>query len=304
MTGNTFFFGWEVSLIEWLQAALGSVGVTLSSVVSLLGEEMLLIGILGFLYWCWDKEQGRYVTVAVLSARIWSVMAKNVFRRRRPYMDHESIRCQRAPEAGYDIYDINAQGFSFPSGHATNTAALFSAIALWVKKRWTTVLAIVIPLVVSLSRLILGVHYPTDVLIGWGLGAASVALVWVLWKRVPRRVLYLILALTGLPGLFFCTSSDYFTSYGMMLGMFAGSMFEEKYVKFENTRSPIRCILRVAGGVVLYLGMNALLKLPFSSAWLEGGTMAANLVRAARYLIICFLGFGVYPMVFKYTAKG
>ena len=78
---------------------------------------------------------------------------------------------------------------------------------------------------------------------------------------------------------------------------------EEKYVRFENTRSPVRSVLRVIGGGVIFLGLNTLLKLPFSKDFLAGGTFPALLVRCARYAISCFTAFAIYPMVFKYTAK-
>jgi membrane-associated phospholipid phosphatase len=47
-------------------------------------------------------------------------MAKNIALRRRPYFDHESIHILRVVEPEADIYDIAAQGYSFPSGHSTN----------------------------------------------------------------------------------------------------------------------------------------------------------------------------------------
>ena len=68
----------------------------------------------------------------------------------------------------------------------------------------------------------------------------------------------------AVPGFFYCRSTDYFTSVGMLVGFAASEFFEEKFVRFENTRSPIRSILRVLGGAVVYLGLNTLFKLPFS----------------------------------------
>ena len=49
--------------------------------------------------------------------------------------------------------------------------------------------------------------------------------------------------------------------------------------------------------------MNTVLKLPFSSEFLEAGTFASHLVRTIRYGMIIFVVIGVYPIVFKYTAK-
>ena len=116
-------------------------------------------------------------------------------------------------------------------------------------------------------------------------------------------LLYGILLLSALPGLFFCKSKDYFTGLGLMIGLFCGALFEEKYVNFENTRNPVRAVLRVLGGGLLFLGLNTALKLPFPKDFLEGSSYAAMLVRCARYAVSAFTAFAIYPMLFKYTAK-
>ena len=87
-----------------------------------------------------------------------------------------------------------ASGYSFPSGHALGATALYGwlALSLWsrVTSRWgragLLALAILMPLGIGLSRVYLGVHYPSDVLGGWTagllwLGAASLAV------RAPKR---------------------------------------------------------------------------------------------------------------------
>jgi undecaprenyl-diphosphatase len=67
-------------------------------------------------------------------------------------------------------------GLSFPSAHATDTAAA-AAVFTWALPMLSP-LAIGIAILVGISRVYLGVHWPTDVLGGWALGAAvGVALV-------------------------------------------------------------------------------------------------------------------------------
>ena len=64
--------------------------------------------------------------------------------------------------------------YSFPSGHASNTMALLLAIGLLARNRTLTVLGIGLALAVGVSRTMLDVHWPTDVLGGWLLGAGVV----------------------------------------------------------------------------------------------------------------------------------
>ena len=85
LTGNTFFFQWEVDLIIWLQAHMGSFGTSLASFISAFGEELACVAVIGFLYWCYDKRFGRFVGMNALFALVLNPMIKcAVLRRTRP----------------------------------------------------------------------------------------------------------------------------------------------------------------------------------------------------------------------------
>lgn len=305
LAGSTFFFDWEVALILWLQSHMGSIGTAVASFLSMFGEQFVSVAVLGFLYWCYDKKFGLYVGLNVMVANVWNPMIKNIFIRRRPYFDTPGIKCLKVVEPDSDIYDIAAQGYSFPSGHSTNSVTVFTSLSAYKRKNVILgVLGVVIPLLVGISRFCLGVHYPTDVLCGWFLGLFVIAVIPWLEKKIKNRWLFFgILLLTALPGFFYCRSNDFYTSVGMLIGVVAAIPFEEKYVNFENTRSVVRSILRIAGGVAVYFGLNELLKLPFSSSFLDSGSTAALLVRTARYAVVIFTALGIYPMIFKCTAK-
>lgn len=300
LSGNTIFFPWEVSLIEWLQSHIGSAGISFISLLSMFGEELLLIMIVGFVYWSYDKRLGRTVGLSAIMGIAWNTMAKNIVLRRRPYFDHKRIKILRVVDPEADIYDIAAQGYSFPSGHSTNAATVFGALAVGLRKRWMTIAAVVIILFTGFSRVVMGAHYPTDVMVGWTLGLVSVVIVRALEKRIKRTpVLYGVLLITAVPGFFYCRSADYFTSIGLLIGFMAGTLLDDHCVHFENTRKPVFMIIRVIGGIAVYLVLNKLLKLPFSEEFLQSGSAAALLVRGARYAIIAFVDFGIYPMLFK-----
>ena len=307
LVGNTFFYDWEVSLILWLQAHMGSFGTSLASFLSAFGEELACVAVIGFLYWCYDKRFGRFVGLNALVGLVLNPMIKNVFVRRRPYFDTPEIKCLKPVDKSADIYNISAQEFSFPSGHSTNAVAVYGSLPAYQQNRRHTllnVIAVVLPLLIGVSRFCLGVHYPTDVLCGWLLGlVVLIAVPWLENKIHNTRLFYGLLLLIGLPGFFYCKSSDFFTGYGLLLGFVVALEFEEKYVRFENTRSALRSVLRVLGGVAVFFGLNTLLKLPFSTEYLNSGVMSALLIRMARYALVIFADIGLYPMLFRYTDK-
>jgi membrane-associated phospholipid phosphatase len=83
------------------------------------------------------------------------------------------------PRPGFAEPLVDASGYSFPSGHATSSAAFVMALALlatgWVK-RWESrvyilLAAVALEAAIGFSRLYLGAHYLTDVLAGYTVGA-------------------------------------------------------------------------------------------------------------------------------------
>ncbi len=305
-SGNTFFFDWEVSLQVWLQSLINSeVGIKIASFFTMFGEELVLIAVLGILYWWMDKDFGKFVGMNILVGLVATPMLKNIFFRRRPYFDHESIKILKPVDASADIYDISAQGYSFPSGHSTNSAILYSSLPMYKKKKkFLRVIAILVPFLVGLSRVMLGAHYVTDVLCGWTVGALLMFTVSYLQTHVKNQNLFhFIVALLFLPGFFYCKTTDYFSAYGMMVGYFFAAPFEEKFVRFKETKNVLRGILRVIGGGALYFGLNIALKMPFSSEFLSSPTLPSFIVRAVRYGIIIFILIGVYPMMFDKVGK-
>ena len=304
MTGAEFSFPWEISLMEWLQTHLGDGVISVISFFSVFGETLVQVLLCGFLYWSLNKEIGARVGRCVLTGMVWNPMVKNVFVRRRPYFDHPNIRILRVVEPKADIYDAAAQGWSFPSGHSTSTVTSFGSVAAYGKKKWLLIPAVLLPLLVGFSRVTVGAHYPTDVLAGWLVGLLAILFVRFLEKTVRREwVMDLILLGIGAPGLIFCRSADYYAGFGLFIGFAAMRPFEKKYVRFENAKKPLFAVLRVAGGGALFLVLEFLLKLPFSAEFLGSASILSLLIRCARYAVIAFVEFGVYPMVFKYVER-
>ena len=301
MDGNTFYFEIEQQIMIWLQSVFGDAGLYIGTFFSQFGELVVMISIIGFIYWCYDKDMGKQLGVAIVTAVCLNPLVKNIALRTRPYMDNSGIKCLRAPtDANEDVLNIAAQGYSFPSGHSTNAGAVYGGLAVGLKKKTVTILALIAIFLTGISRVIGGAHYPTDVLVGWILGIAAALIIrWLEEKISSRPVLYGVILLTALPGLFWCRTADYFSGLGLLIGFCAASLVEEKYVRYETGGSLPRKLLRVIGGGLIFFALNKVLKLPFSAEFLEGGTFAALLVRGARYGIIAFVEFALYPMLFN-----
>ena len=124
-----------------------------------------LIALLAAL-WLWRHGLGRTAVWLVVTMAIGGtlgIVLKQVFSRSRPEW----------PEAITVI-----SGYSFPSGHAVNSMlAAGCAIVLLrpglgaIGRRWLWTMAGAFVLLVGFDRMALGVHYLTDVLAGWALGA-------------------------------------------------------------------------------------------------------------------------------------
>ena len=99
---------------------------------------------------------------------------------------HGPTSCRTAPP----VYTA-----SFPSGHATGAAATYLTLgALLARfqphrrlKVYLLALAVLLTVLIGLSRLYLGVHWPSDVLAGWTLGASWALLCWLVAWQLQRR---------------------------------------------------------------------------------------------------------------------
>ena len=303
--GNSFYFPWEVDLIEWLQQSMGSIGKTASSIFSFVGGVEFSLFLLIAILFCYKKESGVRLTRTLLTASMWFPMVKNVVLRIRPYMDHpERIKVLQVVEPDADPMDIVQQGYSFPSGHGAMAVSMYGGIGMEVRKRWMWALAIIIPILIGASRITMGVHYPTDVLAGWVIGLAAIGFNLLLEKILKKEwQRYAVLLALTLPGIFWCNSRDYYTAMGALVAAAIAIPYEAKYVKFQDTRNVWAMILRGVGAIAIYFVLNTLLKMPFSKEWLDSGKLAPNLVRSARYAIILFTVLGVYPRLFPLFEK-
>jgi membrane-associated phospholipid phosphatase len=156
--------GREVAALRGLQSVLSSRPIVAAARgLSLFGEHSagwFAVGIAGAAVDRRRRREWLTASAGVVGAHAVSIVVKRVIRRPRP--DHPDVR----------VLVPTPSRLSFPSSHATSTAA--AAVLYGGLTGRPSVSASVVPLMV-VSRMVLGVHYPSDVLAGSALGAAIAA---------------------------------------------------------------------------------------------------------------------------------
>ena len=120
----------------------------------------------------------RAIVAAVLSAGLALAIGKLISElvdRARPFV---------ADPNGVHLFSPHAADPGFPSDHATAATAI--AVAILLRKRGWGVFALIAAAVLSLGRVALGIHFPTDVLAGAALGVIAALVLW--WSPVRGRL--------------------------------------------------------------------------------------------------------------------
>lgn len=301
MIGNTFQFAWEVSLIEWCQSYIPSFLIKALDIISNLGDEMIVVALLGFFYLCYDKKLGRKIAVNAILSLLFAGEIKNIFKRRRPYFDNKNIECMKAVDKNYDIYDLKKQGYSMPSMHSSNISNISMTFYEYYRKHSVLVIAIVISGIVGISRFVLGCHYPTDVLTGWTIGVLSAIFLSKLQDKISDTQLYIIMIIVMIIGLTYCESSDFFSTCGIAIGFIGSDILDRKYINHKDTRNIIKIIARLFIAFALFLAISEGLKYSLPVTITEAETLFAHLFRTFRYALGLFVAAGLSPILYKYN---
>lgn len=161
-------------LYESLYAGGHPALVAAAQAVTLLGDPRLLVpAAFAIALWLWWRGHPRtaltFLAVTMAGRGVNSLVKLDVARVRPSLEPHLVVE----------------RSNSFPSGHATGSMIFFLALALLLAhrgqwRRWWAAAAVVVSLFVGLSRVMLGVHWPSDVVGGWAFGA--------LWVIVTLRM--------------------------------------------------------------------------------------------------------------------
>ena len=161
---------------SWFEEA-GRDVTALGSVAAL---AIFTITMAGYLYFKKQAWVALFVVLAIVSGTAVSTLMKSGFDRPRPELVSHKTQ----------IYTK-----SFPSGHSAMSSLVFltlgAVMARAERDRKTKVFLIAVPVVLSLligvSRVYMGVHWPTDVLAGWLFGMTWAAASWLVFRYMQRR---------------------------------------------------------------------------------------------------------------------
>ncbi len=271
---------WGINIILWFQQFSPALDAPFRF-FTFLGEEPSILLLLPFIYWCFDRELGARLTVFFLCCDYTNKTAKTLLAQPRPF--------EYAPQQVHPLSP--ASGYGFPSGHSQDAVAIWGYLATQLRRTWFWVVALTLILLIALSRIYLGVHFPTDVLGGLLFGVLLLlAYLWLEpkvepWLRASGLAWQLGVALV-VPVLMMVAvpAPEPVTPAATLLGMGVGFVLERRWVRFESGGVWWKRLVRFLLGAVVLAGLWLGLKTIF------GDAEPALLLRAIRYALVGLWG--------------
>ncbi len=131
-------------------------------IITYLGEALVYFGMMLLLYYLWDKKNAFRAMSLLITSTVVNTSAKSIFRLERP------------PEYKHSNF-VTEISSGLPSGHAQNSTTFWGVLGIFLKNTMI-VFSILLPLLIGFSRIYLGVHWFTDVIMGYGIGFLILAL--------------------------------------------------------------------------------------------------------------------------------
>jgi undecaprenyl-diphosphatase len=156
----------DITIIDWVQSFISDKLTKIIEIFTFLGstKAVIVISILTIILMLFNKKwwETLFFIVAVSGSSLFNLLLKLIFQRTRPSIHPLIIET----------------GYSFPSGHSMVSFVLYGMITyflvLFYVKRFAKIITILffslLVLLIGVSRIYLGVHYPSDVLAGFAVG--------------------------------------------------------------------------------------------------------------------------------------
>ena len=254
MFETVFYFQWEVWLILFMQSSFPDWVFGFFKLVANVVSKNVLAFLFISIYLAYNKEWGKFTLLSLAVAGVCCEFVKVTVARLSPYAAVDKIKCIYPNEPGQDPLNFKIQGYSFPSGHSMMATNLFLAIPIYVRNIQYIAIGLVGVLIVALSRVGLGVHFPTDTIAGFIIALVIILILsCVFYKIENRKYIYLGIVVLSLVGIVFCPAISYIKYVALACGISLGFLVEEKYVNFENPKSRREAIVRVIGAIGLFV---------------------------------------------------
>ena len=280
--------------------------------ITRLGEETVFMVVAIVVFWCVSKKGGYYLLSVGFLGTVANQWLKIAFRIPRPWvLDPNFEIVESAREA--------ATGYSFPSGHTQSAVGTFGGVARMTKVKWLRWVCIALALLVSFSRMYLGVHTPLDVGVSLVVATVMVLVFWPIVEKSeekPNLLGWLLLFLLAVCGAFLVYLKVYpfpadvdaenfahavenaWKLLGAIGGMLIAWWADRKFIQFEVKAVWWAQLIKVVVGLGIVVGIKAGLKAPLIA--LIGNAGVANAVRYG--LMVVFAG-AVWPLTFKFWSK-
>ncbi len=274
--------------------------------VTKLGEETLFMALAITIFWCFSKKEGYYILSVGFVGTVINQFLKLSFKIPRPWVRDTNFK---AVEGAIE----EASGYSFPSGHTQISVGTYGSVAYSFKNKLVRIICIAICILVPFSRMYLGVHTPSDVLVSILVSVLLILLIRPIIDRAYEndKYMYIFIASISLLAVAYLLyvhlmptdnidEANYisglknaYTLVGALGGMLISYPIEKKYVKFETSGKWYTQVLKVALGLIIMLGLLNLLKYPLNAIFPE-----YTIARAIRYFLVVVFAVVIYPLSF------
>lgn len=265
-----------IEVIRWLQQASPALDGPFRAITALGGASALLL-LVSVIHWCVDRRTGARLAILVLVSAWLNAWAKLLFDMPRPTAVSDGVQAL-----------VHASGNGFPSGHTQITVVFWGYLAALGRRSWLYALAASLMLLVPLSRVYLGVHFPVDVAGGYALGAVVLTVFWLTAPRVGELIAHggarvqAVLVVAAAGSMAAVTWPDPYAvgAAGGMLGIGAGLTVQARWIAFEAAGSLRRRAVRALIGAAVLFGLSAALE------WLLAGRIPDAAAALLRYAAI------------------
>jgi len=264
--------GMGYNIVLWFQSWRSDFISSAFMPFNYLMNEVTFLLILPLVYWCINKYIGKRLIQTLLFSFLVNVWFKTFLGRPRPYQ----VTVPGKPKIIPALPALDSYGI--PSGHTQGSVVLFGFLAGEVKRIAFTILMVLLMILTALSRLVHGVHYPQDIILGAILGILILIVYPLIYRAgsrflsnfiLPAQGVLSILLFTGLVFLYktFISDTHSFHSYISLAAVFSFSLFgfslEDRYVRFATKGGLIIRLSRFTAGIILTFGIYIGLKILF-----------------------------------------